>query len=234
MLIQLNKEQSWPEGLTICEKTLYNWIEAGDIPDVTIKDLPRKGKIKRRKGQGKPRKHNNVKYAERSISKRPEHINNREEVGHWEGDTVYSNSKGSKECLFVLTERKSRYEIIMKMKDRTASSVVNAVNKIEKRFGSSIFRKLFKRITFDNNVECANVEELERSVFSKKTKNSLYYAHPYCSSERGTNENHNGIIRRFLPKGTDFALIKQSQIEYIQTCMNMYPRKGRKTLRLEI
>ena len=216
VLIQLNKKQSWPEGLTICEKTLYNWIESGDIPDVTIIDLPRKGKIKRRKGQEKPRKHNNVKYAERSISKRPEHINNREGVEHGEGNTVYSNSKGSKACLFVLTERKSRYEIIMKMEDRTAASVVNEFNKIEKRFGSSIFRKLFKSITFDNDVEFANVEELARSVFSKKTKNSLYYAHPYCSKERVSNENNNRLIRIFIPKETLIDDIKPKFMQKIE------------------
>ena len=84
---------------------------------------------------------------------------------------------------------------------------------------------IFLSVTLDNGNEFADVLGLERSVLTKIQRTTLYFAHPYCSSERGTSENHNGIIRRFLPKGTDFAFIKAKSIREIQDWMNTYPRK---------
>jgi len=225
VLRKLDEQEAWPEGLKICEKTLYNWIEAGDIPDVTIEDLPRKGGMKRGKGNGGKRKHSNVEFAARSIENRPNEVLTRLEAGHWEGDTVYSTKDGSRECLLTLVERKTRMELIFKIPDRTAKSVKQAMDGIEKQLGSCLFRKIFLSITFDNGVEFSDVLGLENSVLTKGKRTVLYFAHPYCSSERGTNENHNGIIRRFLPKGTDFADIKAKSIRKIQDWMNTYPRK---------
>ena len=225
VLQKLDEKGAWPEGLRICEKTLYNWIEAGDIPDVTIEDLPRKGKMKRSNGLRLPRRHSNVEFAARSIENRPKEVEKRLEGGHWEGDTVYSNKKGSKQCLLTLVERRTRMEIIIKIPDRTAKSVREAFDKIEKQFGSRLFRKVFLSITFDNGVEFSDVLGLEGSVLTKTKRTALYFAHPYSSWERGSNENHNGIIRRFLPKGTDFAFIKAKSVREIQDWMNTYPRK---------
>jgi len=212
VLKTLESTHIWPEGLRICEKTLYNWIEAGDIPDVTIADLPRKGKMKRKKGYRSNRKHSNVEFATRSIENRPKEILNRFEPGHWEGDTVYSTKKGSRECLFTLVERKTRVELIVKIPDRTAKSVKKAFDRIERQLGSRLFRTVFLSVTFDNGNEFSDVLGLENSVLTKSKRTILYFAHPYCSCERGTNENHNGIIRRFLPKGTDFSFIKDMKI----------------------
>ena len=92
VLKRLDEEEAWPKGLMICEKTLYNWIEAGDIPYVTIENLPRKGSLKRKKGRGGHRRHSNVEFAARSIEKRPKTVAERKEAGHWEGDTVYSTT----------------------------------------------------------------------------------------------------------------------------------------------
>jgi IS30 family transposase len=225
VLKKLDEQRNWPEGLRICEKTLYNWIEAGDIPGVTIEKLPRKGKMKRRKGPRGKRKHANVEFAARSIENRPKEVLKRLEAGHWEGDTVYSSKNGPKECLLTLVERKSRMELIVKIPDRTAKSVKKGLDWIERQLGSRFFRKIFLSITFDNGVEFSDVLGLENSVLTKGKRTVLYFAHPYCSSERGTNENHNGIIRRFLPKGTDFADIKAKSIRKIQDWMNTYPRK---------
>ena len=225
VLQQLDEENLWPEGLRICEKTLYNWITSGDIPDVTLENLPRKGKIKRKKSHGGKRKHSNVEFAARSIDNRPKDVLHRLKAGHWEGDTVYSSKNGSKECLLTLVERKSRMELIIKIPNRTATSVKNGLDWIEKQFGSRLFRMIFLSITFDNGVEFSDVLGLENSVLTKGKRTLLYFAHPYCSSERGTNENHNGIIRRFLPKGTDFSFIKTKSVREIQNWMNTYPRK---------
>ena len=225
VICHLTHNGLWPEGVAICEKTLYNWIEAGDIPGVTICDLPRGGKLKKRgKGNRKPR-HSNAEHASRSIDKRPEDINVRLSAGHWEGDTVYSAKGGSKTCLLTLVERKTRVQIIRKIEDRSAAAVTAEIDKIERMAGSASFRAVFKSITFDNGMEFADVAGLESSVLTKGKRTTLFYAHPYCSCERGTNENANGIIRRFLPKGTDFAFIRKSSVRGIQDWMNSYPRR---------
>ncbi len=225
VLVQLDKERAWPEGLRICEKTLYNWIEAGDIPGVTIGDLPRKGVMRRKGGHTGTRRHAKVEFATRSIEKRPKEVLKRLQAGHWEGDTVYSTSGGSRQCLLTLVERKSRMEVIIKIPDRSAKSVKQAIDRIERQLGSRRFREIFLSITFDNGSEFSDVHGLERSVLAKAKRTELYFAHPFSSYERGTNENHNGIIRRFLPKGTDFALVKTKRVKEIQHWMNSYPRK---------
>jgi IS30 family transposase len=225
VLKTLDKDETWPQGLSICEKTLYNWIEAGDIPGVTIENLPRKGKMKRNTGHGSKRKHANAEFAARSIEQRPKEIIRRLVAGHWEGDTVYSTRNGSKECLLTLVERKTRMELIIKIPNRTAKSVKDAFDKIERQLGSRLFRLIFLSVTFDNGSEFSDVLGLEKSILTKGNRTVLYFAHPYCSCERGTNENGNGIIRRFLPKGTDFAFIKAKEVKEIQDWMNTYPRR---------
>lgn len=225
VLKRLDEEGSWPSGLRICEKTLYNWIEQGDIPGVSGKELPRGGRMKRKQGHKPHRRHATIAFALRTIEKRPKDILTRQEAGHWEGDTVYSGHNESRECLLTLVERKTRLEVILKLHNRTAAAVLHAFGELERQLGSQLFRTLFRSITFDNGGEFSLVQELERSVFTNETRMTLYFAHPYCSSERGTNENHNGIIRRFLPKGTDFSQVSGTRIREIQNWMNTYPRK---------
>ncbi|MGI5910467.1 MAG: IS30 family transposase [Sphaerochaetaceae bacterium] len=221
----LDREDAWPPGVRICEKTLYNWIEAGDIPGVTRENLPRKGKLKRSSGGRAKRTHSRVEFASRSIDKRPQEVQGRMTAGHWEGDTVYSTIRGSRQCLLTLVERSTRMEIIIKLPDRTALSVKKAFDRIERRLGGRLFRRIFLSVTFDNGSEFSDVGGLEQSSQTKGRRTTLYFAHPYCSSERGTNENHNGIIRRFLPKGTDFAFVSAKDVKEIQDWMNTYPRR---------
>ena len=85
--------------------------------------------------------------------------------------------------------------------------------------------KCFSLLHPDNGVEFSDVNGLEKSVLSKGPRTRVFFAHPYSSFERGTNENHNGIIRRFIPKGNDIGLEKKSRIRRIQDWMNHYPRK---------
>ena len=123
----------------------------------------------------------------------------------------------------VLTERKTRKEIIYHMPDQTAASVVRCVNRLEYRFGKK-FRRLFKTITVDNGSEFANVDGLQRSIFGGQ-RTTMYYCHPYRSNERGTNERINREIRRKLPKGTNFHKYGQSDIDVVEKWINSYPRK---------
>ena len=127
--------------------------------------------------------------------------------------------------MLTLTERKTRVEIARKIPDRTAASVKKEIDKIERQIGALRFRELFNSITPDNGVEFSNAEGLENSILCNQPRTRLFFAHPYSSYERGTNENHNGIIRRFIPKGSDIGLENKRTIRKIQDWMNNYPRK---------
>ena len=163
-----------------------------------------------------------------SIEQRPEEIDEREEFGHWEGDTVYSG-KGKRKttrALLTLTERKTRKEIIIAIPNRKAETVVKALDALERKLGARRFRAIFKSITFDNGTEFAAAERLERSCVNKRLpRTKVYFCHPYSSWERGTNENTNGMIRRRFPKGTNFAAVTNAQIAQAENWINHYPRK---------
>ena len=160
----------------------------------------------------------------KSIEKRPAEVEGREVFGHWEMDTVYSGKQTSKKALLVLTERKTRKEIIERMPDRTEESTIKALDRIERRFGA-IFRKVFKTITVDNGGEFSNVERLEQSAIRKGKRTSFFYCHPYSSFERGSNENQNRMIRRRYPKGTDFGKVSTAEIKNLEQWINNYPRE---------
>ena len=209
----------------ICTKTLYNYIDRGDIfLSLTNKDLP----VKK---EGKKREYNKVKIAHKnlkgtSIEERPPEIENREEYGHWEMDLVVGKQGGSGAVLLVLTERKIREEIIIKLPDKTQASVVKAIDNLEKKYRKK-FKEKFKTITVDNGSEFLDFKSIERSIRKKNEKRvKLYYAHPYSSWERGTNENSNKLIRRFIPKGTDIGKITNAKIKYIENWINNYPRRA--------
>ena len=205
----------------VCKNTLYNWIDKGIFLHLTNKDLP----IKKNKKQ-KYRKVRAIKRPSRgeSIENRPPEVNNRTEFGHWEGDTVYGAKNTAPDVLFTFTERKTLKELIVKMPDRTAKSAVAALDRLQARFRDA-FSRIFKSITFDNGVEFSDVEGLERSAVNpaeKRTK--LYYAHPYSSYERGSNENQNRMIRRIYPKGTDLSTLTEEDVANLESWINNYPR----------
>ena len=160
--------------------------------------------------------------AEKSIEYRPKEANLRIEYGHWEGDLVIGK-QGTKTVLFTLTERKTRQEIIMKLPNKKTETIAIAIDKLERRYGSK-FYQIFKSITFDNGVEFMGYKGIEKSCRIKRKRTTVYYAHPYCSGERGTNENNNRLIRRWIPKGTDMTKLKSSFIKEIEDWINNYPR----------
>lgn len=125
--------------------------------------------------------------------------------------------------LFTLTERKTREEIIIKIKGKNTKYVVKALNKLERKYGKRFYRK-FKTITFDNGVEFKDYKSMEKSCLRKGKRTSIYYAHPYCSGERGSNENNNRLIRRFIPKGTIIDDIPVKFIQKVEDWINNYPR----------
>lgn len=161
-----------------------------------------------------------------SIDKRPKEIDTREEFGNWEMDSVLGKRGKSKNTLLVLTERKTRNEIIFKLPDHTDEAVVAALDRLERKWGADMFKRVFKTITVDNGSEFADAEGLQRSIINEGEKRTkVYYCHPYSSWERGTNEVTNKMIRRKIPKGTNFDDRTEEEVESIENWINGYPRK---------
>ncbi len=191
------------KGIPASVSTIYYWIHRGHL-GLTKADMlyPRKEKTKKK--QASP----NFKPAGKSIEERPESINQRENVGDVEIDTVIQ-TRAKNECLLTLTDRKSRYQIIRLIPDKSASSVNQALKMILRDYQ-------INSITADNGTEFSRLAE----VFDP---DHIYYAHPYSSWERGTNENHNRLIRRWLPKRS--KNVTQQQVTFIENWINNYPKK---------
>ena len=207
----------------ICTKTLYNYISKGVFEEITVFSLWEKRK--RRKQRYRQISRISLKNkGSRSIEERPQQINNRLEYGHWEGDCIVGRRGGKKDGLFTLSERMTREQIIIKVESLTQDSIIEAIDELEDNYGR-FFKDKFKSITLDNGREFLDWESIEKSSLNSKTRTSVYFAHPYSAWERGTNENQNRMIRRFIPKGTDISKLSDRDIEIIQNWMNNYPRK---------
>jgi len=206
---------------TICYKTVYNYIDKNLFLNISNKDLPVKKNAKKRNYQKIRQAYNNTKGT--SISERPKEIDDRDEIGHWEMDTVVGK-QGTKPVLLVLSERVTRKELIFKIASKSQVAVVNALDKLERKIGK-VFSETFKTITCDNGCENLDFEGIETSVKNKAKRTKVYYAHPYCAWERGTNENINKTIRRFVPKGVDISTFSNKQILQVQHWINNYPRR---------
>ena len=207
----------------ICTKTLYSYIARGVFSGIGYQHLWEQGRRRKRKQQRIVRV--NVKNRMgRSIEEREETINRRKEYGHWEGDTV-KGPQGERSVLLTLTERQSRQECILKLERSTQEAVKGAFDRLEEKFGD-IFPQKFKSVTLDNGSEFLDAGMIEKSSRDpRKDRTRVYYAHPHSAWERGTNENHNRIIRRFIPKGQNIERYSEDEIEEIQEWMNNYPRK---------
>lgn len=205
----------------LCTKTVYNMIDRGDFLNLSNKDLPSKRKRKKRKYKSVRKVAlNNLKG--RSIEERPIEVENREEIGHWEMDLVIGKGKA---CLLVMTERAIRKEIICKIPDKRQQSVKEAIDRLEKKYRNK-FREIFKSITMDNGSEFLNSKDIENSYLYPGEKRTVcYYAHPYSAWERGSNENANKLIRRFIPKGTNIGKLNVRDIRRIEQWINNYPRR---------
>jgi len=209
---------------TICTKTLYNYIDKGILAGISNISLWEKRKQKKKKYQQVRRIGLHNKMAKR-IDDRSHKVNKRSEYGHWEGDSVKGPKKKGKEGLFTLTERMTREQIIVKLKNGCQSEIEKALDSLELRYGLE-FNNKFKTITLDNGSEFLDWESIEKSILTPKTKRTkVYFAHPYSAWERGSNENQNRIIRRFIPKGRSMATVTEEEVKEIENWINNYPRK---------
>lgn len=217
-LITLRKE--FPD-ITICKVTLYSYIYKNRL-SVKRSDLPYHKSP--RKASEMPRRPSLHMLGAKTIEERPKTIYARDIFGHWEMDTVVGSTKKSRCCLLVLSERFTRKEIIRKIPDKKAESVVTALNDLEHEFGTKNFKRVFKTITCDNGVEFSDFEGIEKSVNGIDTRTNVYFCHPYCSSERSTNENQNKLIRRYIPKGSIIDNYSKEFVQQVEDFLNNYPR----------
>lgn len=203
-------------GVIVCAKTIRNYIHKR-ILNLTEKDMIYK-KVYKEKNENKT--HCNKVPAEKSIDFRPKEANERSEYGHWEGDLVVGKD-GKGAALLTFTERMTREEIIFKIPSKHAINVAKSIDKLERKYKSK-FKNKFKTITFDNGGEFRDYKTLEKSYDKRKKEPRIqvYYAHPYRSGERGSNENANRLIRRFIPKGTVITNISEKFIQQIEDWIN--------------
>jgi IS30 family transposase len=212
------KAQGLQFTVSICTKTVYNMIDRGDFLNLSNKNLC----VKK---DGKKRNYNKIRTVAlnnkngKSISERSKEANERTEPGHWEIDLVVGK-QGTKPVILTLVERKSRKSLYVLVKNKTQKEVVAAIRKARRRVGGN-FEDVFKSITADNGSEFLDSEAIKKAAKCSE----VYYAHPYSSWERGSNENGNRILRRFLPKGTDFGKLTATELQRIENWVNNYPRK---------
>ena len=197
-------EQKHNKKFPLCEKSIYNYFHKSYLK------LKRNCINPRIKVQ-KPKKHAKMHQKGDNISNRPLEANNREEFGHWEGDLIIG-ARGDKSNLFTLIERKTRIYLSFKIENKEMKTIVELLNKIESKIGTENFKILFKSITFDNGIEFRDFIGMETSINKEQKRTKIYYANPYHSWERGSNENGNKMMRKFFPKGTNFNKISNSKI----------------------
>lgn len=207
---------------SVCAKTVYNSIDKELFPRLTNKELPYKRNKKSHKKKVRIQKRD---CAGKSIEERPEDVLSRKEFGHWEMDSVIGQKGKSKNTLLTIFERKTRKPLIFKQPDKSSSSVVATLDLLEKEMGDT-FYSVFKTITVDNGTEFADCEGIERScIYPDRKRTQVYYCHPYCSSERGSNENGNRMIRRMIPKGSNFDNKSEKEIKAVEKWLGNYPRR---------
>jgi len=201
--------------LSISYEAIYQYIYHPQTPNrhELIACLRRAHRKRRQKGIG--RKERKTKIPNRiSIDARPKSVETRSQFGHWEGDSLVS--KKSVGALNSLTERKSRLVLLTKLDRKGSRETKNAIISRLQHFPPEARRSL----TLDNGTENTQHQKITAVLGTK-----CFFAHPYSSWERGTNENINGLVRWYLPKGTDFSKITEQHISHIESLINNRPRK---------
>lgn len=197
----------------VCTKTLYNYVDLGLLPIRNI-DLPEK--LRRNTKTEKVRE--SKRNLGTSIEERPEIVKFRTEFGHWEIDTVIGKKEEGEPCVLTLVERMTRMCLWVKAENHTAEAIQAALEQVMAYFGSKK-NEVFKTITGDNGSEFVNLSLLEDGRLK------VYFTHPYSSWEKGTNECHNRMLRRFIPKGKSISDYTADEICFFADCINGLPRK---------
>ncbi|WP_040759963.1 IS30 family transposase [Sporosarcina newyorkensis] len=197
----------FPEDLSF--KTIYRWVYEG-LLEVPLTVLRQKGK------RQKPKETRGRFNIGTPISKRPKEVKKRETFGHWELDTVVSGRGKAKGCVATFVERKTRLYLALPMPDRSASSMESAIRKVS----ALLPEAALKTATTDRGKEFSCYERIEKDLSLE-----VYFADPYSSWQRGSNENSNGLLREFFPKGTNFEEVKPAELFEALELINSRPRK---------
>jgi IS30 family transposase len=212
---QISKQMTKDIGLTVSHETIYQYIY-----------VQTKGELKKELTaylrQRKPRRQSRKLETEKrgtipdmiSISQRPVEVEDRIIPGHWEGDLIVG--KDHKSAIGTLVERSTRYCLLVHLEEKDAESVRKAFAKKIKELP----RDLTKTLTYDRGKEMA-----QHKKFTMATKMQVYFCDPHSPWQRGTNENTNGLIRGFFPKGTDFNLVTKEKLNWVQNALNERPRQ---------
>ncbi len=218
VIITLLKEYWSPDQianqLKLSNSTIYRWLWNQDKELINnLRPYLRQPKMRRRYGTKRREKQREL-LKKRWIDDRPEIINKRLTYGHWEGDTVFGNRNSG--YLVTMVERKSGFLLVDLIPNKTKQAFKDSTINLFK----VLPLKAKQSLTLDNGTEMNSFEAIE-----KQTKAMIYFAHPYHSWERGTNENTNGLLRQFFPKNKDFSTITKKELEYVANLINNRPRK---------
>ena len=202
------------KGLTISHATIYRWIWGDRRRTQQFRPFLRIAREPRRKPYGKPSRRGQI-AGKRSIEERPAQANERQRLGDWEGDTMVG--KRRRGFLLTCVDRASRYLMARKLDTCAAEPVARRLRQTIRQ----LLAEKRQSLTLDNGREFARPVELERSLHLP-----IYFAHPYHAWERGTNENTNGLLRQYLPKGTDLTQVSPQQLRSCVRALNHRPRKS--------
>jgi len=205
--------QLFPTNEMVCTKTLYNMLWAGKLP-ITVFEVPRA--LSRKQHRKWNRK--NKRMLGRSIDERPAIVDEHEELGHWEADTVVGKRQGKEAVVFTMVERITDHYIAIKIPGRNSAGVSQALAQLHEQYGER-FSQVFKTITADNGPEFENFSNTEA------WGTRIYFAHPYSSWERPRNERHNGMLRDYIPKGKSIENYSDEEILSFADELNSRPRK---------
>jgi IS30 family transposase len=212
-------ERMYPHdnGMRISPETIYTYLYV--LPRGTLKKqlaqyLRQQHAWRHKRKNPRNRGHMGTIPEMISIEERPKEVEDRSIPGHWEGDLIVG--KHQRSALGTLVERTTRTVLLVPLRGKTAPEVRSAFVRAIRR----VPRELRKSLTYDRGWEMA-----EHALFTKETKMVVYFAHPQSPWERGTNENTNGLIRQFFPKGTDFNTVSRYHIRRAEHLLNTRPRK---------
>lgn len=216
---ELKKVYPDNESMRISHEAIYTYVYVlprGSLKKELLSYLRQQKKYRRRKGKNQPR--NDEKRGQIpemiSIEERPIEVEDRTIPGHWEGDLIMGKWKRS--ALGTIVERTTRTVILVPLVNKDAESVRKSFAREMKKLPNQMKLSL----TYDQGKEMS-----EHKLFTKDTKIKVYFAHPGSPWERGTNENTNGLIRQFFPKGTEFDKVSRREIKHVQDLLNGRPRK---------
>jgi len=207
-------DNSFTRNEVTCTKTLYNYVDNG-LMDIRNIDLP--DKLRRAPKDSTPRE--NKRVLGRSIEERPPEVDTRQEFGHWECDLVIGAKAKDDDAILTMIERKTREFWLIRIPGKDPQGVMNALKSVRSEY-SERWDQIFKSITTDNGSEFSTLSSLE-SI----SKTRVYFAHPYTSCEKGSIERHNGLIRRFIPKGSRIDSFTDEQLSVVEQWCNNLPRR---------